>query len=97
MNRLKMKNNSLTRHLLIGSIAIFITFVFWLFHYEWNEDMRLWRAIGDSGYSLLFVTLIIGPLSKLWPRTNFLLSWRREVGIWFAVMAITHGILIVNG
>lgn len=97
MNRLKIKNNSLTRHLLIGSIAIFLTFVFWLAHYEWSEDMRLWRAIGDSGYSLLFVTLIIGPLSKLWSRTNFLLSWRREVGIWFAVMAITHGILIANG
>lgn len=58
--------------------------------------MRLWRAIGDTGYSLLFLTLIIGPLSKLLTRSNFLVSWRREIGIWFAIMAITHGILIVN-
>jgi len=59
--------------------------------------MRLWRAIGDAGYLLLFMTLIIGPLSILWPRTNSLLSLRREVGIWFAIMAITHGILIAHG
>jgi len=65
MNRLKIKNKSLTRYLLIGSIAVFLTFVFWLAHYELEEDMRLWRVIGDSGYFLLFVTLIIGPLSKL--------------------------------
>jgi len=59
--------------------------------------MRLWRAIGDSGYFLLFITLILGPLGKLWPRLNSLLSWRRETGIWFAILAITHGILIADG
>ncbi|KAF6246257.1 hypothetical protein C6990_10270 [Nitrosopumilus sp. b3] len=97
MNKLKIKNNFVTRHLLIGTIAISLTFVFWLAHYDWNEDMRLWRAFGDAGYSLLFMTLIIGPLSKLWSHSIFLLSWRREIGIWFAVLAIIHGILIANG
>lgn len=97
MNRLKIKNNLLTRHLLIGTIAVFLTFVFWLAHYEWTDEMRLWRAIGDAGYLLLFITLIIGPLSILWPRTISLLSWRREIGIWFAVTAIIHGILIADG
>tara|TARA_B110000495_G_scaffold51867_1_gene43433 strand:- start:40 stop:738 length:699 start_codon:yes stop_codon:yes gene_type:complete len=97
MYKLKIKNNILTRHLLVASLAVFLTFVFWLAHYEWHEEMRLWRAIGDTGYSLLFITLIIGPLSKLLTRPNFLISWRREIGIWFAIMAITHGILIANG
>ena len=96
-NKLKIKNNLLTHHLLVGSAAVSLVLVFWLAHWEWHDDMRLWRAFGDAGYSLLFVTLIVGPLSKLWPRTNFLLSWRREVGIWFAVMAVTHGLLIANG
>ena len=59
--------------------------------------MRLWRSLGDSGYFLLFMALIIGPLSKLWPRSNFLFPWRREIGIWFAVTAIAHGILIADG
>ncbi len=97
MNRLKIPNNSITRHLLIAITAILITFVFWIAHYEWHEEMRLWRALGDSGYLLLFVTLILGPLGKLWPRLNYLLSWRRETGIWFAILAITHGLLIANG
>lgn len=97
MNKIKVQNNFLLRHLLVGIIALFLMFVFWLAHYEWDDEMRLWRAFGDVGYSLLFMTLIIGPLSKLWMRSNFLLLWRREFGIWFAVMAIIHGILIVDG
>jgi sulfoxide reductase heme-binding subunit YedZ len=93
----KIKNNTFSRHLIVGTIAVFLTFVFWLAHFEWEDDMRLWRSLGDSGYSLLFMTLIIGPLAKLWPRCNFLIIWRREIGIWFAVMAVTHGILIADG
>ena len=66
-------------------------------HFEWHDEMRLWRAFGDAGYSMLFATLIIGPISKLWVRGSFLLTWRREVGIWFAVLAVTHGLLIAHG
>ena len=66
-------------------------------HFEWHDEMRLWRAFGDAGYSMLFVTLIIGPISKLWVRGSFLLTWRREVGIWFAVLAVIHGLLIAHG
>lgn len=80
-NRLKIKNNFLARHLIVGSVAIVLASVFWFAHYEWNEDMRLWRAFGDAGYALLFMTWIIGPLINLWPRFNFLLTWRREFGI----------------
>lgn len=94
---MKIKNNIVARHLLVGSIAIFLTFVFWSAHYEWDDEMRLWRAFGDAGYSLLFVTLIIGPLNKLWSRSTFLFSWRREIGIWFAIMAIVHGVLVADG
>ncbi len=97
MNKLKIKNNFITRHLFVGSIAFFLMYIFWLAHFEWENDMRLWRTFGDAGYSLLFMTLIIGPLSKIWKRANFLIAWRREVGIWFAVMAVTHGLLIANG
>ena len=97
MKKLKIKNNLLTRHLLVGSIAFFLMYLFWLAHFEWEDDMRLWRAFGDAGYSMLFMTLIIGPMSRIWTSTSFLIPWRREVGIWFAVMAVTHGLLIANG
>ena len=95
--KLKIKSNTLTRHLLIASISVVLTVVFWMAHFEWDDEMRLWRAFGDAGYSMLFVTLIIGPISKLWTRGAFLLTWRREVGIWFAILAITHGLLIAHG
>ncbi len=97
MNKIKIQNNFVLRHLLVGIIALFLMYVFWLAHYEWDDEMRLWRAFGDAGYSLLFMALIIGPLSKLWSRSNFLLLWRRQIGIWFAIMAATHGLLIANG
>ena len=95
--KLKIKSNTLTRHLLIASISVVLTVVFWMAHFEWDDEMRLWRAFGDAGYSMLFVTLIIGPISKLWTRGAFLLTWRREVGIWFAILAVTHGLLIAHG
>ena len=97
MIKLKIKNNTVTRHLLIASVSIFLTLVFWMAHFEWDDEMRLWRAFGDAGYSMLFLTLIIGPITKLWARCSFLLTWRREVGIWFAVLAVTHGLLIAHG
>ena len=97
MIKLKIKNTTVTRHFLIASISVFLTFVFWMAHFEWDDEMRLWRAFGDAGYSMLFVTLVIGPISKLWVRGAFLLTWRREVGIWFAVLAVTHGLLIAHG
>lgn len=59
--------------------------------------MRLWKAFGDAGYLFLTFALAIGPLSKLKNGTKFLIPWRREVGIWAASLAITHGILIVDG
>ena len=97
MSKMKVKSNFVVRSLLVGVIVLFLIFVFWFAHYEWDDEMRLWRSFGDAGYSLLFITLIIGPLSKLWLRSNFLLLWRREFGIGFAIMAITHGVLIANG
>ena len=97
LKKLKIKNKSLKRHLVVASIALSLTFVFWLAHFDWHDEMRLWRALGDSGYTLLFATLIIGPMIKIWPSTTFLLPWRREFGIWFAALAISHGLLIAHG
>ncbi len=59
--------------------------------------MRLWKAVGDSAYVLLLVALLLGPVSKLVPSTRPWLRWRRQVGIWFALVATLHGVLIVNG
>ena len=59
--------------------------------------MRLWRAIGDGSFLLLFFTLAIGPLVRLWPALGPLLPWRRETGIWFGVLALVHTYLVFDG
>jgi len=59
--------------------------------------MRLWKAVGDAAYVLLLVALILGPVSKLIASTRPWLRWRRQVGIWFALVAALHGVLIING
>ncbi|NQV97854.1 MAG: ferric reductase-like transmembrane domain-containing protein [Acidimicrobiaceae bacterium] len=87
----------LLRHVATATFAAFVVFLFWLSRLEWTPDMRLWRGFGDAGLVLLFLALAIGPLAKLWKPAWRALSWRREIGIWFALLSLTHGILIANG
>lgn len=82
---------------MVGSVALVLVYLFWLGHYEWQIDMRMWKAFGDVGYLFLSFSLIIGPLSKLFNTTKFLIPWRREIGIWSAVLVGVHGILIAEG
>lgn len=85
------------RHLIVGSLAVFITYFFWASRPEWSSDMRFWRSVGDGSYVLLFIILILGPLSRLFQPMISLLSWRREIGIWFALLALLHSFLILSG
>lgn len=59
--------------------------------------MRLWRAVGDGSFVLLFFALALGPAARFLPRVAGLLSWRRELGIWFAILALAHTFLIFDG
>lgn len=87
---IKSKKVLLARHTFIGSLAIFVVYLFWLSRPELSSDVRLWRALGDTGFSFLFITLVIGPLAKLWRSALRLVSWRREFGIWFTLLALAH-------
>lgn len=93
---IKSKKILFLRHLLVGSLAITIVYLFWLTRPELSSDVRLWRALGDSTFSFLFIVLSIGPLAKLWGRAQGLVPWRREFGIWFAFLALTHFIRVFN-
>lgn len=90
-------NTTARRHLLTGFLSGLFVYIFWQTRPEWTADMRLWRAVGDASFVLLFLTLILGPLSKIWSGVAKIISWRRELGIWFAVTAAIHGLLILNG
>ena len=41
--------------------------------------------------------MVIGPLARLWTPARRLLPWRRQLGIWFALAASLHALLIFNG
>lgn len=59
--------------------------------------MRLWKAFGGATFMLLWFTLFIGPAAKLWDKLTRLVSWRRESGVWLAVVGLVHGFLVLNG
>jgi len=62
----------------------------------WDQDHPLWRAFAHAAFVLLFLTLALGPLARLWQRTAAALPWRRELGIWFAVASLAHGYTILE-
>lgn len=89
--------NAVLRH---GSAIVltgFLFAVFWASRPEWSVDMRLWRAVGDAAIVLLFATLSLGPLAKLFPGVGRLLPWRRQLGVWAAIIALVHTVLVLNG
>ena len=60
--------------------------------------MRLWKsAVGNAAFVLLLVTLSLGPLARIARPVTRLLRWRRQFGIWFALLAAVHGVLVVHG
>lgn len=101
---IKSKKTLFLRHLMMGILSAVLVYLFYLSYQswgvvpalwpDWNVDHAFWRSFAHAGFILLFLTLIIGPLAKLWPFFNRFISWRRELGIWFAILSIGHGYAI---
>lgn len=79
------------------AVAAVVLGVFWLSRPRWDGEMRLWKAFGDAAFVLLLITLALGPLARIARPVTRLLPWRRQFGIWFALVAAVHGTLIVHG
>src|SRR3989338_9910885 len=83
------------RHLLVGAIALVLVGLFWYSHFEnTGAQTALWKSLADTAFVFLFITLSIGPLTILWQPALKILTWRREFGIWFAILALFHGLII---
>jgi sulfoxide reductase heme-binding subunit YedZ len=85
------------RQTAVGGVAAVFVVLFWISRPEWSWDMRLWKAFGDAALMLLFTTLVIGALARLWSPSAKLLPWRKYAGIWFGLMAAIHGFLVWDG
>ncbi|WP_226382362.1 ferric reductase-like transmembrane domain-containing protein [Pseudonocardia oceani] len=87
----------LARHTAVVLGTGLLVSAFWRGRMDWDPEMRLWRAVGDASIVLLFVVLAMGPAAKFSSRVGRLLPWRRQIGIWAALTAVAHTVLILNG
>ena len=79
-----------SQHLVLAVVA----YVLYRFFYWTKEGLpaghQINRSWADASMVFLFLTLLVGPLSRLWPRLNVLIPWRRDFGLWFAITAVIH-------
>jgi DMSO/TMAO reductase YedYZ heme-binding membrane subunit len=98
------KKTLLRRHVLMAALSGLLVYLFYLSYSawgvqpalwpDWGEDHPFWRAWGHSAFVLLFLALILSPVSTLWKPVKRLMPWRRELGIWFAVLSLGHAYAI---
>lgn len=101
---IKNKKVVFLRHLLMAIFSFLLVYLFYLSYSSWGVKPALWpdwsaphpywRAWAHAAWVLLFLALILGPAAKLWHPLVRFLSWRRELGIWFAVMSAGHAYAI---
>ena len=85
-----------TRHLIIILLASLSVYLIEQSS-NWNE-MHSWnRATGDTSLLMITCALIIGPLTKIFPRSVWLVPWRRELGIYAVILALIHITIIIVG
>ena len=86
-----------SRHAAAAVTSVALVGVFWASRPTWDPEMRLWKAVGDAAFILLLITLTLGPLGRVVRPVTRALPWRRQFGIWFAITATLHGVLVVHG
>ena len=90
--------NRLTYHIIVALLSLVLTALFW------RSGMTLNQATAAAAFVLLFLVMIIGPMMRLWwkPYLRKLpygipFRWRGELGVWFIVLSILHGLLVWRG
>ncbi len=94
---IKSKKEIFFRHLTMALVSAALFYIVWLLNSTWSPDMRLWKAFGGTAFFLLWFTVFIGPASRIFKPLNKIITWRRESGIWFALVGLVHGFLVLNG
>ena len=97
---IKSKKTVFLRHLFMAALSALLVYLFYLSYPswgvvralwpDWGADHAFWRSFAHASFLFLCIALIIGPAAKLWPSCVRFIPWRREFGIWFAVLASAH-------
>ena len=90
--------NDLKRHI---TIAIFTALLFLLMWYLGVHEQRIAGAIP---FFILFAIMSMGPAKRLWPSLwkgdkfshMFPITWRSELGIWFAIWSVVHMLFVFH-
>lgn len=69
----------------------------WQVNALWEPDLPLWKSFGVGASFLIWFVALVGPAARLWPVLGRMLPWRRELGIWFALVALVHFYLVWDG
>jgi methionine sulfoxide reductase heme-binding subunit len=88
--------SKLLRHLAVGVFSLVLIYILWSGHID-IQGHKIWRALGDASFILLSITLLIGPLAKIFPYFQKIIPWRRQFGIWFFIIGLLHFLLIFDG
>jgi len=94
---IKSTRTLLLRHLAVAVIGLLIVALVWLVNGEWSANHQLWKALGAGAFFLLWFAVFIGPAARIWQPLQRLVSFRREAGVWFFLIALVHGYLILDG
>lgn len=94
---IKSKKAVFLRHLLMAGVSALLVYLVWRVNSTWSPDMRLWKSFGGASFALLWFTVFIGPAAKLFRPLARIITWRRESGVWFAVVSLVHGYLVLDG
>jgi DMSO/TMAO reductase YedYZ heme-binding membrane subunit len=92
------------RHLAVAALSALLVYLFYLSYApwgvepalwpDWGQDHPFWRAWAHAAFVLLFLILVLAPAATLWRPIKRLVPWRRELGIWFAVLSLGHAYAI---
>lgn len=74
--------------------------LFWLYFQYYNfgkiTSSEMIKTSGLLAIGLLSLTLIIGPITRIFPKLDFLKAHRKTWGILSFLIALTHTVLIIN-
>lgn len=85
------------RHVVVILLATAMIYLFSRVHGQWSPMHKWNRAFGDASLVLVALSFGLGPLSRLVRRAARLIPYRRELGIYACLLAITHTIIILVG
>lgn len=85
------------RYFIVTLVAGALFYLGWTLNSAWSFDMRVWKAFAVPAFFLLFFTLFVGALAKIFPSLSGLAKFRREAGVLFFLFALIHAFLILDG